>query len=242
MAGRNVKTFALAGILTLLLFSCIYAVNLYMNQQRESKVQNDMDSIIEDIEDIEASYYIMNYLESRNGSCDSMISQLNYLESRLWKFDEKIRNYKAAQEDFTGDEFYVMEKRRLNRREIIQLSLLGRMKQACGYNQTIILYFYGNCSRVQNCGEQGFVLSYINQKIDSEISILSFDGDRDVEVVNTLMKAYNVTDYPCLVIENSTYCGLRDKGEVERLLCDNSPNLSICQRDANGTVEVRPGQ
>ncbi len=235
MAGGNVKTFILAGVLTVLLFMSIYSLNLYLDVQREAKVATDMEVILEDFEDIEASYYLMEYLESRNGSCDSLIGQLNYLESRLWKFDDKIRRYREAQEEFTGEEFYLKEKRRLNRREIIQLSLLNRVKKACDYNNTVILYFYGNCKKEPNCGEQGFVLSYINEKIDPEISILSFDGDREVEVVNTLMKAYNVTSYPCTVVEGRTYCGLHDRDEMTRILCENSPGLSLCPVVQNAT-------
>jgi hypothetical protein len=237
MAGGNVKTFVLAAVMTALLFFSIYSLNLFIDSQRHATVNTGQDEILEDIEDIEASYYLMEYLESHNGSCDSLISQLNYLESRLWKFDEKIRRYKEAQEEFGGEEFYLKEKRRLNRREIIQLSLIGRMKEACGYNNTIIMYFYGNCKTVPNCGEQGYVLSYFNEKLDPEITILSFDGDRDVEVVNTLMKAYNVTSYPCLVVEGNTYCGLRNRDELQTILCQNSPALSACGQPENVTEQ-----
>lgn len=231
MAGGNVKTFVLAGVLTVLLFLSIYSLNLFFDSQREGRIDDDMEGLLEDIEDIEASYYLMEHLAARNGSCEPLIEQLNYLESRLWKLDERIKRYRDAQEAFTSEEFYIKEKKRLNRREIIQLSLLSRVKNMCDYNQTVILYFYGNCRTDPNCGEQGFVLSYINERIDPEIAILSFDGDRDVQVVRTLMKAYNVTQYPCIVIEDSTYCGLRDREEVERLLCENSPYLSICDND-----------
>jgi hypothetical protein len=229
MAGSNVKTFILAAILTIGLFLTVYSLNLFIDSQRQKSVNTGMDDIIEEIEDIEASYYLIDYLEAQNASCDSMISQMNYLESNLWKFDEKIRRYKDSQEEFGGEDFYIKQKRRLNRREIIQLSLIGRMKRICNYNQTIILYFYGNCKNDKNCGEQGFVLSYINEKVDPYISILSFDGDRDVEVVKTLMKAYNVTGYPCMVIDGSTYCGMRNRDEVEKILCQKNPDLPICQ-------------
>ena len=241
MASGNVKTFAVAGVLTLALFASIYSLNAYIDSQRQSKISTGMDSIIEDLEDIEASYSLIDYLEAQNGSCESMIAQMNYLESRLWKFDEKIRVYKDAQEEFGGEEFYIMEKRRLNRREIMQLSLIGRLKKTCHYNDTVILYFYGNCKTEPNCGEQGFVLSYINEKIDPEITILSFDGDRGVEVVNTLMKAYNVTSFPCIVVEGQNYCGLHNRDEVEALLCQRSPGLSICRPAANATAAA-PGQ
>ncbi|MFH1055125.1 MAG: hypothetical protein V1744_03400 [Candidatus Altiarchaeota archaeon] len=239
MAGGNVRTFLLAGVMTVLLFLSIYSLNLFFDSQRQGKLQQNMDEVLEDIEDIEASYYLIEYLESKNGSCESLIEQLNYLELRLWKLDDKIKRYREAEEEFGGEDFYIKEKRRLNRREIIQLSFMGRLKNTCSYNQTVILYFYGNCRTTPNCGEQGYVLSYINEKIDPEIAILSFDGDRETQVVNTLMKAYNVTSFPCLVIEGNTYCGLWNREEVEGLLCKNSPHLSICQiSPANKTTQT----
>lgn len=228
MAGRNVGTFVLAGVLTVVLFVLIFSMNSFLSTQRESTVSDGMDDIIEEIEDIDASYYLIEYLETQNDTCDVLIDQLNYLESRLWKFDERIRRYRETQEEFTGDEFYNRQKRRLNRREIIQMTLLERVKRNCGYNQTLILYFYGDCKTVPNCGEQGFVLSYINEKIDDEISILSFDGDRNTEVVRTLMKALKVDRFPCIVVEGQSYCGLRDRDQVEAILCEKSPSLSIC--------------
>jgi len=238
MAGGNVKTFVLAGVLTLALFVSIYSLNTFIDSQRQRTLTNNQDQILEEIEDIEASYYLIEYLEAHNGSCESMISQMNYLESRLWKFDEKIRRYKETQEEFGGEEFYLKEKRRLNRREIVQLSLLGRLKRACNYKNTVILYFYGNCKTVSNCGEQGYVLSYINERIDPEITILSFDGDRDVEVVKTLMKAYNVDQFPCVVVEGTTHCGLQNRDQVERILCENSPELSICAKPASNATKA----
>ncbi|MBU0762991.1 MAG: hypothetical protein KKD39_08195 [Candidatus Altiarchaeota archaeon] len=237
MAGGNVRNFIYAAVMTAVLFALIYSMNLFLDSKREVNVEAGQEDIIEDIEDIEASYYLIEYLEGKNGSCEALLQQLNYLESRLWKFDEKIRKYKEAQEEFTGDEFYLKQKRRLNRREIIQLSLLERMKKACGYNNTVILYFYGNCKTEPNCGEQGFVLSYINELIDPEISILSFDGDSHTEVVKTLMNAYNVTGYPCVIVEGSTHCGLQNRENIEKILCETSPYLSICSANINSTQD-----
>jgi hypothetical protein len=228
MARGNVKTFILAGVLTILLFLSIYSLNLFFDSRRETRVDHDMDELLEELEDIEASSYLIDYLTSNNGSCDAVIEQLNYLESRLWKLDQRINRYREAQEEFTGEEFYMREKRRLNRREIIQLSIINKVREMCDYEQTIILYFYGNCKTVPNCGEQGYVLSYINELIDPEIVIFSFDGDQETQVVGSLMKAYNVTEYPCVVIEDGSYCGLRDRDELMTILCNHSPNLSIC--------------
>lgn len=222
------KIFVTAGILTIILFLCVYLLNLLMNMEREDVINTNMDEVLEDFEEVESSYYLMEYLTESNASCDAIVEQLNYLEQRLWKLDNKIKEYKDMVSEFGGEEFYLKEKRRLNRRAIIHLSMLTKVRNLCNYNQTVILYFYGNCKTDANCGQQGFVLSYINEQIDPEIAIFSFDADRDVEGVKTLMKAYNVTQYPCIVIEGHTHCGLKNRDELMSLLCNYSPRLSIC--------------
>jgi hypothetical protein len=236
MAGGNVKTFVIAGILTILLFLVINHLNTSMDEGREEAIVSKMDEVLEDFEDIESSYYLMEYLSATNASCDAVIKQLSYLEQRLWRLDNKIKEYYEIVQDFGGEEFYLREKRRLNRRALIQLSMLAKVQEYCNYNQTVILYFYGNCKTDPRCGQQGFVLSYINEKIEPEIVIFSFDADRDVESVKTLMHAYEVNKLPCMVIEGHTHCGLRNNQETEGLLCKYSPHLSICgKKEVNST-------
>jgi len=229
MESINVKLFLQAGIFTTIMFLIIYSINSYLTTKREDVVVGKMEEIIEDFEDIESSTYLLDYLEESNSStCDVMIKELEYLESNLWKLDNRIRAYREATKDFADDEFYIREKRRLNRREIIHLSLLNRIKKHCNYNQTVILYFYGECEKNLKCDDQGLVLSYINQKIDPEIVILSFDADRNVSSVNALMEYYHVNEFPCVVIEGHTHCGLHNRNEMISLLCNYTPSLSIC--------------
>lgn len=228
MAGRNVKIFLTAALITLILFLALNYANSVIDKNREKAVVSQMDDMLEDFEDIESSYYLMEYLSANNASCDAIITQLDYLESELWKLDNKIKEYYDIVLEFGGEDFYVKEKRRLNRRTLIQLSMIAKVKNYCEYNQTIILYFYGNCKTDPKCGQQGFVLSYINEQIEPEIVIFSFDADRDVEGVKTLMEAYGVDSLPCMVIEGHTHCGLKNNQEVTELLCEYSPNISLC--------------
>ena len=228
MAGGSLKLFIGAGVLTILLFIVLQYFGVFFESKREDTVTENMDQVLADFEDIEASYYLMDYLSYRNDSCDAILNQLNYQESKLWDLDKKIGDYRDAVRDFGGEDFYLKEKRRLNLREVIYLSMLERVRQECNNNRTVILYYYGNCKSDPACGEQGFVLSYFNNFISNQTTILSFDGDRDIPAVNTLMKAYNVTQYPCLVIEGHTHCGLKNREELKTLLCTYSPYLSIC--------------
>lgn len=233
MAGTDVSIYLKAALITTLLLLSIYSLNLFLNEKREEAVTEKMNEIIEDLEEVESTYYLVDYMTSENNNtCDSLISALNHLEARLWSLDARIKTYRDMTKDIQNDEFYIREKEKLNRREVIHISMLEKVKKQCNYNQTIILYFYGLCEQNLKCDEQGFVLSYINDKIDPELAIFSFDADRNVYAIKALMDYYNVTELPCVVIEGHTHCGLQNKDQIEQLLCKYSKTLSIC----NSTV------
>ncbi|MDD5112268.1 MAG: hypothetical protein PHG85_06970 [Candidatus Altiarchaeota archaeon] len=229
MAGVDVSLYAKAAVITTLLLLSIYSLNLYLSQKREDAVSEKMNEIIKEFEEVESTYYLMDYLSAdQNHTCNTVIAVLNHLESQLWKLDSRIKSYKDMTKQIESDEFYINEKEKLNRRELIHLTMLEKIRKQCNYNQTIVLYFYGNCEKNLKCDEQGFVLSYINNKIDPELAVFSFDADRDVYTIKALMDTYNVTELPCVVIEGHPHCGLHNKDEVEGFLCDYSPRLSIC--------------
>ncbi|OYT54213.1 MAG: hypothetical protein B6U72_03365 [Candidatus Altiarchaeales archaeon ex4484_2] len=231
MARVDLKTIIQAAILTLAIFVSIYFLNTIMEGKREKTITSRMDEIISDFGEIETTYYLMEYMqekrELRNNTCQVMRKELEYLEGKLWKLDMKIRDYRQVTKDFMNDEFYIREKAHLNRREIIHFTMLERMKEKCNYRHLIILYFYGECDVNKQCDDQGFVLTYINQQIDPEISIFSFDMDLGLSSVNALAEIYNVTELPCIVVEGKAYCGMHNRAEITDILCRHG-NVSIC--------------
>ncbi|MBN2014696.1 MAG: hypothetical protein JW778_05905 [Candidatus Altiarchaeota archaeon] len=227
MERVDVKTMLLAALFTVILFLGVYGLSTFIGERREQVVTEKMNEIIEDFEEIETTVRLIELLSEKNNTCNILTQELEYLESKLWKLDGRITEYREITKDFASDEFYIREKKRLNRREIIYMAMLEKVKKMCDYEQMLILYFYGECEKNRECDEQGFVLSYINQRADPEIAILSFDADRNVQSVNSLISLYNITEYPCVVVDEHTHCGLHDKGDMEEILCMYS-NLSIC--------------
>ena len=248
MAGLDRKTLFQAGILTIAIFVSIYALNMAIESEREKSVTGKMNDIVSEFEEIETTSYLLDYMgeEHRNNTCGVMKKELSYLESKLWKLDVKIRDYREITKDFMNDAFYIQEKRKLNQREIIHMTMQKKMMEACGTNYTTLLYFYGECDKNKQCDEQGFVLSYINQQIDTEISIFSFDKDLDIPAVNALMELYNVTLMPCVVVGGEAYCGLHDKDQMIEIICRHG-GVSMCKNavpsePGNNTYKVNPGR
>ena len=106
--------------------------------------------------------------------------------------------------------------------------LLKKLKQTCGFDQVVILFFYQNSTVCGKCDDQSFVLTDINKDIDDEVSILSFDTDLGIPTIKLLVEYYKIHNYPCTVIETQKYEGMFDKKYLMEKICENSPHVSVC--------------
>ena len=151
------------------------------------------------------------------------------MDRTLWDTGIKIDNYREVTEKFSTDPFYQDQKRKFNRNEVIYFSMLKSMKKQCDFNQTTILYFYKKKEDCPDCDAQAFVLTDLNNEIDSEIAIFSFDSNLDLASVKTLELFYDITSFPCIIVEDYTYCGLKDKNQIVDILCEHKDH-SICEQ------------
>jgi hypothetical protein len=213
-------------LLTVLLFLIILSFNLYLSRERERAVLDKMDEILEEYEELQALTLLADLFDEESG-CIAMASRLSHMDRTLWDAGIKIDRYRTITEEFMDDPFYLEQKRKFNRNEVRYFSMLKEMKQRCVVNQTVLLYFYKRKEECADCDAQSFVLTDMNREIDEELSIFSFDADLELPSISVLTQFYNVTDYPCMVIEDGTYCGLRDKRMMTDVLCQGR-NLSIC--------------
>jgi hypothetical protein len=221
--------FAKAFVITILVLVSIYSLNVFLNSKREIRVANDLDETLETMEEMQALTQLMEEF-GKNATCLTLKSELKLLDRQTWKLGDNIEAYHKLTQEYMSDPNYYKQKRKFNRQEVLYLSLLRQIRTKCDINQSIILYFYRRLENCTQCDKQAFVLTHMNQKIDEELAIFSFDSDLDISSVNVLRDVYGVNEYPCIVIEDGTYCGLRDRDEVERILCERTPYLSICKR------------
>jgi len=222
----NKWIFISGAIITVMLIISIYSFNFFLNTQRERVVTDRMNDVLDEYQEIQA-LSLMSDVFGKEMTCLSLESRLTQMDKTLWDTGIKIDRYREATEKFITDPFYLDQKKKFNRNEIIYFSLLQNMKQWCTFNQTTILYFYKKKESCPGCDAQAFVLTDLNKEIDPEIAIFSFDSDLGLPSIRTLERFYDVGDWPCTVIENSTYCGLHNKNQMIDLLCDHG-NISLC--------------
>jgi len=222
----NKGIFITAAIITIMLFISIYSLNLFLNAQREQVVIDRMEQVLDEYQELQA-LSLMSDVFGKEMTCLSLKSRLSHMDKTLWDTGVKIDRYREVTEKFITDPFYLNQKRKFNRNEIIYFSMLQNMKQWCEFNQTTILYFYKKKEDCPDCDAQAFVLTDLNREIDSEIAIFSFDSDLELPSIKILELFYDIKSYPCIVVENNTYCGLHNKNEMIDILCGYK-DISLC--------------
>ncbi|MBD3164468.1 hypothetical protein GF323_04660 [Candidatus Woesearchaeota archaeon] len=191
-----------------------------------------MNEIVAEYEDIQ-TLMLMSDFFGENYTCTALQTVLVSMNKGLWELGIKIDQYRQVTEEFMKDPFYLEQKKEFNRKEILYFSMMKKMKEMCGINQTIITYFYRKKEECPDCDAQSFVLSDIKRDLenmgkDEEIAIFSFDSNLDLPAINMLLVYYNVTEFPCMIIDDEKHCGLYNKNNLEKILCDEN-SLSICE-------------
>ena len=219
--------FFYSGLITLLLFVLIYSLNSYLNTQREEAVVQRMEEILDEYQEIQ-TLSVMSDVFGKEMTCLSSENTLSHLDETLWDTGVKIDKYREATENFIADPFYLKQKTRFNRNEVTYFSIFEKMKETCDINQTVILFFYKKKEYCEDCDAQSFVLTDINKEIDDEIAIFSFDSDLELPSIKSLEVFFNVSSFPCTVVEGNTYCGLKNKDAVIDIICKYRQH-SICK-------------
>lgn len=104
--------------------------------------------------------------------------------------------------------------------EIRHFLLLQEARSKCGSDINLVLYFYSNNpEQCKQCDDQGYILSYLQDKIGYEkIKIYSFDIRSQSPSVLTLMDLYDVESAPLVVINDVSYNRFLTLEEIEEIL------------------------
>lgn len=221
--------YALLGLAIIVLFIFTFILFDRMTAGgQDAETIREAERILDEFDEVSTSYRLLEYFYEKNDSCGVLMNQLLYLEDSLWRLGNEIESYNDPNKKSEGNYFYLSGKRRVNRWEVTHFSMLSKVKNKCGLNQTIILYFYGECRKNNKCNEQGLELDSIRSSFGTNVSVFSFDADLNTSAVNSLITAYKVDALPCIVIDGETHCKFMDSGEITNLICPVKPNLPAC--------------
>lgn len=216
--GGDVEVFIFALIISSFLFFAGLVIGLNFGEQKISEFEQKLKESTEEVVSLNLILSMSEAL-NRSASCDL----LRGVASRLGDVAEELGS-KVTRMELEGKimtEEYTRMKAEYMKFLINDMMVLSKVKHQCDANYTIIIYFYSN-KYCDNCKEQGYVLDYYKLLHKDSLLIFAIDSDINVTLVNALVNAYGVTEYPTIVVDGKKYEGFLSKEEFGEVLCESS--------------------
>ena len=81
-----------------------------------------------------------------------------------------------------------------------------------------ILYFFADVGPCAECTLQAGILDHLRETCKQPIQIFAFPIEGGIEPIDLLVKDYNITHAPSLVINDETYSGVQSPSQLNQLL------------------------
>lgn len=215
----NVKRHLVALIITLCIFVIGVLIGIVLTGTRLQYMQDKTFEQNLDFESIQAQYLYLTML-NENQNCPAVLeafdSNLKNLESarmRLEAYDEEAK---------ISENSHTLLKREYTIAQVRYWLLAKEVKKTCEKDMATILYFYSkDCADCQN---QAMILDYLKKIFKDRLLIFSLDADLNEPLIPILKKAYDIDDYPSLVIEGKTFKGLTIRKTILQEICSYYKN------------------
>ncbi|MFW5879639.1 MAG: hypothetical protein ACOCUV_02315 [bacterium] len=230
----NVKrTIALTSlVITCFLLISIILMGAILNKEREQYLDSQFQDIHNEFNNMETLSLMAESYDNKM-ACLAFEKLLKDLDGSIWKLGEKLEKYKSASEEFYKDEYYQRQKKIFNENQVYYYLLMKRMVERCNISKKTVLFFYQNSADCKKCDDQSFILSDINKldddKGEQEIAIFSLDMDLNISSTKILTRYYDINEYPCVVIGEDKYCGIRGEKFIMEKICEDTQDLHICE-------------
>lgn len=222
-------SYVVAFLITALIFATALYVSNYFNSRRVAEVQATQDNISIDILSLETQFDLLAEHACRDITENSVLSsEIRPLASRL--------SYLETQPGVDQQELARL-KRYYSLLQIKDLLLMQEVTQKCrNIDPVFILYFYSNAGDCQECEQQGYVLTGLNEKYP-QLRIYSFDYNLSLSALQTLIDINEVRgSLPALVINGQTYYGFKTMADIEKIL----PELATLEIATSTTATSTP--
>lgn len=212
--------YLIAFVLTVLVFSLGLALGTILGYERLSWVeeQNKVQEV--DYQSLQFQYLYLSTLESQNESCTALQSALEDSISELGESMDKVVSYK--EDSSVNEEDFNLLLRKYTIDNLRYWLFAKRVRSVCHNDFVSVLYFYSS-KDCPDCPNQGTVLTYFKRIYGDKLLVFPIDIDlqTDERMVKTLMKQFNITTLPSIVVEEDKFEGVIPAEELGPIICSH---------------------
>ncbi len=207
MDKLNWKKYALAFLITAVIFVTAIALSNFFNNKKINNLREIQDKISIDIMSSETQYNLLAESSCKDLSGNVLSQELNALAQKLTFTEENLGQDSA--DLLRLKTYYTLL-------QIKDYLLMKKISLKCNTKPVFILYFFSaDCPK---CEQQGYVLTYLREQYPN-LRIYSFDYNLNNPALKTLISLYKVGDaMPAIVINDKVYNGFLDKDKLTPLL------------------------
>jgi len=217
--------YIIAGIITLLIFSLGLTLGIVLENHRYG--------IVEDInkqQDLKYSSLQLQYLYlssfNNKNSCPLLQATLKGAIRDLSDSLGDVIAYEEEENPTSTKAIFIQRRYVLD--NLRYWLLAAQSRQECDLAIVPIVYFYtDDCG---SCPNQGTILSHFKGIFGDQLLVFPINLDlREQEpMVEVMMKQFNITHVPSLVIDDVKHEGVVKSDELEKAICELIPSHEAC--------------
>lgn len=215
------KPYIIACVVSMMIFLMGFLMGFTLLNIQLEELRMDMEKGELELRNIQLEIAFLGVLKNET-FCSYMTDRLRILDRSTAELGNKLVNPKGLTE-----KYFDMIKRRYTAFLIQGWLFSKELVERCNVNRIDVMYFYEqDCDP---CLSQGYVLDYlVNLDKGENIHIFTIDKDLDEPIVQMLVKNFNITEVPVLIINNIMYTGLHSKENLIDVFCPINSNLAFC--------------
>ena len=165
------------------------------------------------------SLALSKFFESNVSSCGEIKSATISFADRIY---EEARSLEKVEEKSKLTESSKSIHRKYDLlRTLLWMNIIDAKKK-CGTMNSVVYLYENNAEDIQTKSEQAVwsrILGDLKEKRGNEIVLIPIAVDNNLASLDSLIKTFNVTDYPAVIVnENSIVYGVESVEDIEKLL------------------------
>ncbi len=214
-----VSVFVKAAILTILILGAWTLLSATFESDRNTQVLNQIDNVISEESAIQSYLTYLHATGDQERFCSVLETHILTQNKRLF---DLLGVLEQARLNSLNNQYPIVRKRFQAANAQLFFTLKQFEQQCPNRKQPLvpILYFFSDLEECGDCLLQAGILDDLGKTCSKPVQIFAFPIEGGNEPIELLVKDYNITHAPSLVIDDNVYAGVQSPSSLkEKLNC-----------------------